>query len=190
MSWVCRARCTERERANSSDPSFCARHVRALGLLSRRPERSFKAQSKRAHPRASEEHLNYEADYVVVGAGAAGSVLAARLAEDGKRSVIVIEAGPDNTADPTVAAAAKFAFLYDMPKEVGPHPSPSRTGASYRRTRTGKDYVATRAGTGRGRARPTTTRALTAAAARSFTRSGRSRPVTTVGPTRSSRRTS
>jgi len=55
--------------------------------------------------------MHYEADYVVVGAGAAGSVLAARLAEDGTRSVIVVEAGPDNTADPTIAAAAKRATL-------------------------------------------------------------------------------
>ena len=52
--------------------------------------------------------MKYEADYVVVGAGAAGSVVAARLAEDGTRSVIVVEAGPDNTADPTIAVAARF----------------------------------------------------------------------------------
>ena len=37
--------------------------------------------------------MSYEADYVVVGAGAAGAVLAARLAEDGKRTVILVEAG-------------------------------------------------------------------------------------------------
>ena len=72
--------------------------------------------------------MKYEADYVVVGAGAAGSVVAARLAEDGTRSVIVVEAGPDNTADPTIAAAAKFPFLLDMPAAVGPHPSPSHWG--------------------------------------------------------------
>src|SRR5215213_5893495 len=72
--------------------------------------------------------MKYEADYVVVGAGAAGSVVAARLAEDGTRSVIVVEAGPDNTADPTISAAAKFPFLLDMPAAVGPHPSPSHWG--------------------------------------------------------------
>ena len=53
-----------------------------------------------------ERAMTYEADYVVVGAGAAGSVVAARLAEDGTRSVILLEAGPDSTADSTIAVAA------------------------------------------------------------------------------------
>jgi choline dehydrogenase-like flavoprotein len=91
--------------------------------------------------------MKYEADYVVVGAGAAGAVVAARLAEDGTRSVIVVEAGPDNTADPTIAAAAKFPFLLDMPASVGPHPSPSHWGFMSRQN--GKDYCYPR-GTGLG----------------------------------------
>ena len=34
-----------------------------------------------------------EADFVIIGAGSAGSALAARLSEDGRHSVIVIEHG-------------------------------------------------------------------------------------------------
>lgn len=91
--------------------------------------------------------MRYEADYVVVGSGAAGSVVAARLAEDGTRSVIVVEAGPNNTADPTIAAAAKFVFLYDLPAPVGPSPSPSHWG--FVSEQNGKVYAYPR-GTGLG----------------------------------------
>src|SRR6187431_2809280 len=38
-------------------------------------------------------------DVVVVGGGAAGCVLAARLAERNSRSVLLLEAGPDRRAD-------------------------------------------------------------------------------------------
>lgn len=91
--------------------------------------------------------MNYEADYVVVGAGAAGSVVAARLAEDGTRSVILVEAGPDNTADPTIRAVARYPFLLDMPSSVGPHPSPSHWG--FVSSQNGKEYCYPR-GTGLG----------------------------------------
>ena len=91
--------------------------------------------------------MTYEADYVVVGAGAAGSVVAARLAEDGTRSVIVVEAGPDSTTDPTIGLLAKFPFLLDMPASVGPYPSPSHWGFVSKQN--GKDYCYPR-GTGLG----------------------------------------
>ena len=54
-------------------------------------------------------------DYVIVGAGSAGSVLANRLSEDGKNSVCVLEAGPRDW-HPFIHIPAGFMYTLVDPK--------------------------------------------------------------------------
>jgi choline dehydrogenase len=50
-------------------------------------------------------------DYVIVGAGSAGCVLAARLTEDPDARVLLVEAGPPDTSD-FVHIPAAFSVLF------------------------------------------------------------------------------
>ena len=50
-------------------------------------------------------------DVVVVGAGSAGAVVAARLAEHPRRSVVLVESGPDYRSSDTPSAASSDDFL-------------------------------------------------------------------------------
>lgn len=52
-------------------------------------------------------------DTVIVGAGSAGSILAARLSEDERRSVCLIEAGPDHPDAATLPDALRTASMID-----------------------------------------------------------------------------
>ncbi len=68
-----------------------------------------------------------EADYIVVGSGSAGSALAARLSEDGRHSVIVVEFGGSD-AGPFIRMPAALSYpmnmrLYDWGFRAEPEPA-------------------------------------------------------------------
>ncbi len=54
---------------------------------------------------------SYEADIIVVGGGAAGCVLMNKLSENGRFSVLGLEAGQNRTSDPEIEAVGLSAFL-------------------------------------------------------------------------------
>ncbi|KAL3481260.1 glucose-methanol-choline oxidoreductase [Aspergillus californicus] len=55
--------------------------------------------------------IPFEADYVIVGGGTAGLVLASRLSEDRDVSIAVLEAGQDMATDPRIQIPAMFTTL-------------------------------------------------------------------------------
>ena len=56
-----------------------------------------------------------EFDYVIVGSGSAGCVLAARLSEDGRNSVLVLEHGGTD-AGPLIQMPAALSYPMNMPR--------------------------------------------------------------------------
>ena len=55
-------------------------------------------------------------DYIVVGAGTAGLVVANRLTADSHVSVLVIEAGSDRLNDPKITTPGLLTLTYDDPQ--------------------------------------------------------------------------
>lgn len=89
-----------------------------------------------------------EFDYIIVGLGAAGTVLAARLAEDQDLKIAVIEAGGDYTSNPNVSTPAKHVLLWDSPVYRPPF-DPDYDEWSFKTESKSGEYVYPR-GTGNG----------------------------------------
>jgi choline dehydrogenase len=70
-------------------------------------------------------------DYIVVGAGSAGCVVAARLTEDPRTTVLLLEAGPRDT-DPRIRVPAAFPKLFKSELDWDLETMPQRA-AGYRR---------------------------------------------------------
>ena len=73
----------------------------------------------------------HRADYIVVGAGSSGSVVAARLSEDGRNSVLLLEAGGSDRRLAILMPAATMLTAVTNPRydwRFMAEPDPTRGG--------------------------------------------------------------